>query len=98
MVARISTLQIPTDKIEQGIRFMRETAIPRVRDRLRKGMKQGYWCLDRKSGKAVVVTFWESEEAERATSAGAAQLRSEAQAALGSTAMSVETFEVIGQI
>lgn len=98
MFVRISTLQMPSDKIEQGIRFMRETAIPRVRDRLRQGLKQGYWCLDRKSGKAVVVTFWESEEAERATSAAATQLRSEAQAAVGSTTMSVETFEVVGQI
>jgi hypothetical protein len=98
MFVRISTLHMPSDKIEQGIRFMRETAIPRVRDRLRPGLKNGYWCLDRKTGKAVVVTFWESEEAERATSAAAAQLRSEAEAAIGSKAMSVETFEVVGHI
>jgi len=61
-------------------------------------MKHGYWCVDRKTGKSIVVTLWESAEAERATSAGAAQLRSQAEAALGTKTISVETFEVIDQI
>jgi hypothetical protein len=98
MIARVSTLQTPKDKMEEAIRYVQQTAIPRVRERLRQGMKQGYWCADRKTGKTIVVTFWESEEAERATSAAAAQLRSDAEKAVGAKTLSVETYEVIGQL
>lgn len=98
MFARISTLQTPKDKVEEGIRWIRDTAVPRVRDRLKQGLKHGYWCVDRKTGKSIVVTLWESAEAEQATSAGAAQLRSQAESALGTKTISVETFEVIDQI
>ena len=98
LFARVTTLQTPANKIEEGIRWIRDTAVPNVRSRLQQGMKHGYWCVDRKTGKSIVVTLWESAEAERATSAGAAQLRSQAEAALGTKTISVETFEVIDQI
>jgi hypothetical protein len=98
LYARVSTFQTPANKVEEGIRWIRDTAVPGVRNRLQQGMKHGYWCVDRKTAKTLIVTFWESADAERATSAGAAQLRSQAEAALGTKTTSVEVSEVIDQI
>ncbi len=45
----------------------------------------------------MVLTLWESEEAERASQAMAAQTRAHAVAALGGEIMSVEVYEVVAQ-
>ena len=49
----------------------------------------------RDSGKTLVVTFWNSEDAMSASEERANQMRSEAAAELGASAPEVERFEVL---
>jgi heme-degrading monooxygenase HmoA len=49
---------------------------------------------DRQSGKLLGITFWESEEAMRASEEAANRLRSETAEASGGTIAGVERYEV----
>ena len=49
----------------------------------------------RNSGKSLVLTFWDSEEAMAASEERAGQMRSEAATELGAGAPEVERFEVL---
>jgi heme-degrading monooxygenase HmoA len=49
---------------------------------------------DRQSGKTIGITFWESEEAMRASEEAANRLRDESTEASGETIADVERYEV----
>jgi heme-degrading monooxygenase HmoA len=61
------------------------------------GFKGGYRLADRKTGKGITITLWESEAMERTSQPTAAKVREQAQKALGLQVLSVEAYEVIGQ-
>jgi heme-degrading monooxygenase HmoA len=50
---------------------------------------------DRSTGKMVAITFWESEEAMRASEASANKLRESAAGASAAEIASVDRFEVV---
>ncbi len=92
MFARVSTLRGPADKIDEGIRHVRENVLPRAEQL--DGYKGAYLLVDRDSGTSVSVTLWESEEAMRASEEAADRLRSNAAEGTGAEIASVERYEV----
>ncbi len=93
MFARVNTILGAPDKVEEGIRQYRETTLPAAKGM--GGFKGAYLLVDRKSGKVVAITLWETEAAERASAYPVARLRAQGKQAMGATALpAVEVYEV----
>jgi heme-degrading monooxygenase HmoA len=90
--ARVSTLEGAPEQIDEGLRFLREEVLPTGKED--PGFKGLIALGDRQSGKTLGITFWESEEAMRASEEAANRLRSEAAEAGGQTIAGVERYEV----
>ena len=75
MFARVTTLQAAPDKAEAGTRYIQDTVIPMIQ---KQAGFRGYLGLaDRKTGKGMAVTLWDTEEQLRASESMAAQVRSQ---------------------
>ena len=92
MHARVSTLEGPPELINESLRRAREVMLPH--GKLMEGFKGMIALGDRHSGKTLGITFWESEEAMRASEKAANRLREESADAGGDTIASVERYEV----
>jgi hypothetical protein len=90
--ARVSTLEGPPELIDEGLRQAREVVLPQ--GRLLDGFKGMIALGDRRSGKTLGITFWESEEDMRVSEEAANRLREESAEAGGDTIASVERYEV----
>lgn len=73
MFARVTTVQAPADRIEESVRYVQERVLPAMQGQ--RGFKGMYHLVDRKNGKALGITLWESEEAMQATAETARQMR-----------------------
>lgn len=92
MYARVTTLEVPLDRVDDARRYVQEQVLPRLNQM--EGFK-GFVALDsRQSGKLQGVAFWESEQALRATDEAVVPVREGAAQASGGTVVSVEEFEV----
>jgi len=60
MFARLTTAQIPIDRIDIFIKIFEESVVPATKSQ--KGYKGIYLFVDRKTGKGVSMGLWESEE------------------------------------
>jgi heme-degrading monooxygenase HmoA len=90
--ARVSILQGPPELMDEGLRQAREVVLPAARQI--EGF-QGMIALgDRQSGKTLGITFWESQEAMRASEEEASRLREESAQAGGDAIAGVERYEV----
>lgn len=90
MHARVSTYKTDDpDGLIQGFAS--------VTDELEKvdGFSHGYFLVDRQTGKAASITIWDSEEALRASSSQANQLRQQGTGPSGSQIVSVESYEIV---
>ncbi len=92
MHARVSIFEGSPDEIDEGLRQAREQVLPRARQM--DGFKGLIALGDRQSGKTLGITFWESEEAMRASEEAANRLREESAEAGGGTVAGVERYEV----
>jgi heme-degrading monooxygenase HmoA len=90
--ARVSALEGPPELIDESLRQAREVVLPQ--GRLLDGFKGMIALGDRHSGKTLGITFWESEEAMRASEEAANRQRKESAKAGGDTIVSVERYEV----
>ena len=92
MHARVTTLEVPLDRVDDARRYVQEQVLPRLSQM--EGFK-GFVGLDsRQSGKVQGVAFWESEQALRATDEAVVPVREGVARASGGTVVSVEEFEV----
>ncbi len=92
MYARISTIQGAPDKVDDVTRQTQEQTLPQLQKM--EGFK-GFVALgDRQSGKLIGVSFWESEEALRATEEAVSSVRSGAAEAADGIVAGVEQYEV----
>ena len=92
MHARVTTFEVPPDRMDGATRHVREQVVPRLSQM--EGFK-GFVALgSRQSGKLQGVAFWESEEALRATDEAVVPIREGAAASAGGTVARVEEFEV----
>jgi heme-degrading monooxygenase HmoA len=90
--ARISVLEGPPDRIDEGLRYVRENVLPQIQQQ--DGFKGMVALADRQTGKTLGVTFWESEEALRASEEAADKLRGDSAEAMGDEIAGVERYEV----
>ena len=92
MYARVSTIEGSPDKVDEVTRQTQEQTLPQLQKM--EGFK-GFIALgDRQSGKMLGVSFWESEEALRATDEAVSSVRSGAAEAADGIVAGVEQYEV----
>jgi heme-degrading monooxygenase HmoA len=92
MHARVTTLEVPPDRMDDATRHVQEQVLPQLSQM--EGFK-GFIALgSRQSGKLQGVAFWESEEALRATDEAVVRIREGAAEAGSGTVAGVEEFEV----
>jgi len=60
MFARVTLTQVDLNKFDETIGLYRDSVIPAAKSQ--KGYRGAYLLTDRKTGKAVSVAFWDSEE------------------------------------
>ncbi len=93
MYARVTTIEGAPDKVDDVTRQTQEQGLPKLQQM--DGFK-GFVALgDRRSGKVLGVSFWESEEALRATEEASSSVRSEAAQAADGIVAGVEEYEVL---
>ena len=92
MHARVTTLEVPPDRMDDAKRNVREQVLPRLSQM--EGFKGMVALGSSQSGKVQGVAFWESEEALRATDQAVVPVREEAAEASSGTVTSVEEYEV----
>ena len=92
MYARVTTLEGPPDKIDDGTRHIQEQTLPQLQQM--DGFEGFIRLADRQSGKQLALALWESEEALRATEDAVTSHRSGVAEAAGATVAGVERYEV----
>jgi len=90
--ARVSSLEGPPDKIDEGIHFIKEQILPEARDLI--GWRGVIALVDRAAGRTKTITLWDSDRSLRASEERANQLRSEAAEAMGETVTGVDRYVV----
>lgn len=60
MFARVTTAYLSIDKADEAIRVMQEGIMPAAKTQ--NGFVQFIGLSDRKTGKGVIITLWDSEE------------------------------------
>ena len=65
MFARLGSWQGSAEELERWIERARDHVKPSIREDA--GLEAAYWLVDRAGGKGLIVTFWESEAAMRAS-------------------------------
>ena len=93
MYVRVNTIEGSPDRIDDLTTHIQEQTMPQLRQM--EGFKGFVALADRQSGKMLGVSFWESEEALRASDETASSVRSGAAEAAGGTLTSVERYEVL---
>jgi heme-degrading monooxygenase HmoA len=92
MHARMSTLEGPSDEMDEGLRDVKEHVLPLLRQQ--DGFK-GFIALgNRQSGKLIGITFWESEQAMQSSEEVGDRMRSDTAEDTGDTIEDVERYEV----
>src|ERR671912_343101 len=92
MHARMSTLEGPPDRMDEGLRHVREQVLPLLHQQ--DGFKGFVAFGDRQSGKLIGVSFWENEQAMQASEEVGNRERNESAEAMGDTVAGVERYEV----
>src|SRR5438045_935549 len=73
MHARIGRISFSPDKAEEATNNVKQNVVPRLEQR--DGFKGFTLLIDRSSGEGLGISFWESEEALRATASLADEVR-----------------------
>ena len=60
MFARQTTFQFKIDGLDEAIKITKESVVPAAKSQ--KGYRAFYFMIDRKTGKAVAIVLWDSEE------------------------------------
>ena len=88
MHARVSTYRGGADRLVEGFEGVRDDLAAL------DGFSHAYFMVDRKSGRGMSITFWESEDALLASVAKADELRRQGAEAGDSAIESVEHYEI----
>jgi hypothetical protein len=93
MYARVVTIRVRLEKMEECIRIFRERNAPSIA--AQPGFHHGHWWVDRTSGLATSVTFWTDEDGERASRANIPGLVERMAEVLASHEVDQDTYEVV---
>jgi heme-degrading monooxygenase HmoA len=95
MFARVRITSGAPEKVDDGIRHFREVVVASYKDVA--GFEGAYLLVNRKSGKVVGITLWDTEANMHATAAASHQLRAVGTRVLGGTTPPPEEYEVVVQ-
>jgi heme-degrading monooxygenase HmoA len=96
MFARVSTILGKPERMDDGIQDYKNNVLPAVKKMT--GFKQAILMVDRKSGKNIGITFWDTEKNLQASTLAANKLRAQAAQNIGSAQQPiVEIYEVAVQ-
>jgi len=95
MFARVSITEGSPKRIDESIRFMRETVLPAGRKM--QGFKGSYLLADRKTGKQMGIALWETQADLDASTEAAKRLRAQYLQAAAAQPPKVEIYEVAVQ-
>lgn len=90
--ARVTGFEGPPGRIDEGTRYAEENVLPTARQI--EGWQGCLSLVDRSTGKSLLVTLWESQEALRASEEQADRLRRQTAEGGGETITGVERYEV----
>ncbi len=93
MLARVVTVRVKPEKMDECISIFKEVNAPSIARR--PGFDHGHWWVDRTSGQATSVTFWENEEDEEASRTNIPRLIEGMTHVLASDEVDQEIFEVV---
>jgi heme-degrading monooxygenase HmoA len=96
MHARLTTIEVSADKIDEAVAMMNEQVIPPLK--ALDGFVGAYFLAGLGAGKLVGITLWDSEASLKASEEAGAKLRADTAEEAGGTVVSVERFEVIAQV
>ncbi len=93
MFTRINTIKGKPERVDEVSRYYRDQVIPEFKKM--HGFKKAYFLADRKTGRLIAITMWETEKDMLSSAAGVSPLRSKAvQMAEASQPPKVETYEI----
>ena len=90
--ARMSSLEGSPGGIDEGISFIKETIIPEAADLT--GWRGILTLIDRQTGSAKTITFWDGPESLSASETRGDELRAKAADIMGDTIAGVARYEV----
>ena len=93
MHARVNTLQMDPAKIDDAVAALEGGGLDQLKGI--DGFKGMTVLGDRESGKSLAITFWESEDALRASEEAVKETRKQATEAGGAADPQIEVFEVV---
>ncbi len=93
MFARVNITHAKPEMAGRVVQYANETIIPAMKKL--NGFKGYLGLVDRATGKAYAITFWDSEAALKASEAAAGQARSSAVSDLTLSPPEVERMEVL---
>lgn len=93
MFARMTTLQGSPDEVQPVIDSIGAEVLPGVKDL--DGFDHILALVDRSAGRMIAITFWESEDAMRASEEAANRLRESASSGASEGIVGVDRFEVV---
>ncbi len=92
MFARVSILEGSAEGADEATRIARERLVPALRDV--EGFAGMLLLDDRSTGKSMGITFWQTEEALKASEDAATGMRTETAEETASKIVGVERYEV----
>jgi heme-degrading monooxygenase HmoA len=95
MFARLGSWQGSAEELERWIQRARDHVKPSLREDA--GLKAAYWLVDRARGKGLIVTFWESEDAMRASEEARRRRQAATRAATGAQ-VTTERYEIVDSL
>jgi heme-degrading monooxygenase HmoA len=60
MFARLTIIQVKIDRIDEASKLFEESVVPMFKSQ--QGYQGGFFLADRKSGKCICVSLWDSEK------------------------------------
>jgi heme-degrading monooxygenase HmoA len=90
---RFNSMQAAPDKLEDGIRFVREQVVPLLKQQA--GLQAVMMGVNRENGRAYVTSFWKSAEARQASDAAVRDQRRQAGELMGGIQVTVDEYEVV---
>ena len=60
MIARVATLKVRTDRIDEIVKYYNDSIFPVVSQK--QGFRGGYLLTDRKTGDCLAVGYWDYED------------------------------------
>jgi heme-degrading monooxygenase HmoA len=92
MYARLNRFQDRPENLEEAERFVEQKVVPQVQSV--PGFLGLLSMVDRTTGESLGITFWESEDAMRASEAEANRIRGDVSEGTGAEIRTVDRYEV----